>query len=593
MEYRIFFKRFWRTLIIALLAVCFFIGTSSFIFFTQKNDFVKWSSPDETANYVFSKLYAQEGKIAISEKYNLYVDEIIHPRSFRSDAGVIKPVSFLGIILIYGKIASWASYKILPFLTPFFGSIGIIFFYLLIKKIFGRRNAFISSFLLASFPPYIYYTARSMFHNVLFISLLIIGLYFSVLIIKNKKKFFNEDNENDLMEGKWNALKYAWFSKKSEIDWMKFVYSCLAGFFIGLAIITRASELIWLIPALIILWLFNIKKIGITKFVLFLSFLFLAILPILRWNTILYDSPVYGGYAEMNESISSITSSSSDLLKSTFTGQINQARDLFFQIKDNFFYFGFHAKKSAKMFYYYFVDMFPWLFWASISGFILFFQRIKKWKRKHWAYFLSYVFISIILVLYYGSWEFYDNPDKTQTTIGNSYTRYWLPVYLGAMPFASMFIIRLTRVIARKKFYINSARIAIMIFIFFISIQFILIGSDEGLIFLNQKQKIAKTEYEKVLSLTESNSVIITRYHDKLFFPERKVIVGLFDNKEMVAKYAILANHLPLYYYNFTLPQKDIDYLNEKRLGEVGLGIEEVQKINSDFTLYKISLTKK
>ncbi len=113
-------------------------------------------------------------------------------------------------------------------------------------------------------------------------------------------------------------------------------------------------------------------------------------------------------------------------------------------------------------------------------------------------------------------------------------------------------------------------------------------GSEEGLIQSYYKQKNARQEYDKILSLTEENSVIITLYHDKLLFPQRRVIVGLFDDKEMVAKYAKLAKIAPLYYYNFTLPQKSVDYLNNKRLKENGLKIKKVEEIG-DFALYRLS----
>ena len=555
-----YIKKYWRWLILIILAISFFIGVSSFNYITQSDDFIKWGSPDETANYIFTKLYAQEGDLRIFEKYNLYVDDVIQPRSMRSDSGQIKPVSFLGIILIYGKLAGWTSYKIIPFLTPLFAGIGIIFFYLLIKKIFGRRNALISAFLLASFPPFIYYSARSMFHNVPFIVFFIIGLYYAVLMVKNKKK---------------SNRYFAWG------------YSALAGGFMGLAIITRTSELLWIIPMLIVLWLFNVKKVGITKLIIFLSFLFLSLLPELHWNQILYNSPVYGGYNEMNQSVNNIASASSGLVKGTLTGELSHHNELLNKIKDSIFYFGFDARQSLKMFYYYFVKMFYWLFWPSVLGFLLFARRIKKWKRKHWAYLASYFVISIILIFYYGSWEFHDNPDPGSFTIGNSYTRYWLPIYLGAIPFASNFIIKLTKML-KKKFFINAVRVIIIILIFFVSIQYVLIGSEEGLIYSFIKNEQARHEYDKILNLTESNSVIITRYHDKLLFPERKVIVGLFNDNNMVAQYANLVDYLSVYYYNFTFPEKDIDYLNNKRLVEFGLAVEKVKKITEDFTLYRL-----
>ncbi len=577
-----------------ILATVFFIGASSYNYITQQDNFIKWGSPDETANYVFAKLYGQTGEITVYEKYNLYVNDIIQPRSFRSDFGALKPVSFLGMILIYGKIVSLTSYKVLPYLTPLFAAVGIIFYYLLIKKIFGRRNALVSAFLLASFPVYIYYSARSMFHNVLFIVLLMAGLYYGMMMAWRQNK-------------KYKGAKLPIGSLAP------YLYSALAGGFVGLAVITRTSELLWIAPMLVILWAFNIKKIGFIKLIVFLCFFAFSFAPVFYWNQILYSSPVQGGYPEMNQSIVNITQAGSDLIKSTFSGYLAYHQELLLKLKNNIFYFGFHPRHSLEMFYYYFVKMFYWLFWPAVLGGILFLQRWRKWKRKHWAYLASYFIASLILLFYYGSWGFHDNPDPNQFTIGNSYTRYWLLIYLGALPFVSLFIIKASRALffrynfnqshpvaykplgglvnirrPKKMFLVNCVRVVIVGWIFFISIQFVLFGSEEGLIYSAQKQKQAKNEFNKVLSLTENNAVIITRYHDKLFFPERKVIVGLFNNKNMVAQYANLANYLPVYYYNFILPQDAIEYLNNRRLAEVGLQIKKVEQVTGEFGLYRL-----
>jgi len=581
----------WRLLTILLLAVCFFVGTASYNYFVQRDNFVKFGSPDENANYVFAKLYAQTGELAVFEKYNQYADDIMRPRSMRSDGGVIKPVSFLGIILIYGTIAKLTSYKLIPYLTPFFGAIGILFFYLLIKKIFGPRNAFISAFLLASFPVYAYYDARSMFHNVLFAVLLIMGLYFLVSTAAKPSKA----EKINFSTGRFASLSSA----------------SLAGLFFGLAIMTRTSELLWLAPMLVVLWLFYARKVGAAKLILFLSFLFLAVLPQLYYNQILYGGFWKGGYSEMNESIAQIALAGSDIIKSAPAGKMAGYRELLERVKDNVFYFGFHPRQSAEMFIAYFAKMFYWIFWPAVLGLTLFARKARKWKRKHIAYLAAYFVVSLILVVYYGSWKFYDNPDPSRVTIGNSYTRYWLPIYLGALPFVSMFIIRITKYIKNFRGYwgegsnkkssnplcqggyiVTAGRIVIVVLISLISLQFVLFGSEEGLVYSYNKQRRAKYEFDRVLALTEPNAVIITQYHDKLFFPERKVIFGLFDDKTMVAKYAKAADYLPVYYYNFTLPPDAIDYLNRRRLKEAGLRVQATEKINDSFTLYKIEKSK-
>jgi hypothetical protein len=124
----------------------------------------------------------------------------------------------------------------------------------------------------------------------------------------------------------------------------------------------------------------------------------------------------------------------------------------------------------------------------------------------------------------------------------------------------------------------------------FISIKFVLFGSAEGLVPSARKQLATRAEYDRVLNLTESRSVVITQYHDKLFFPERKVIVGLFNDDNMIEQYAALTGYLPIYYYNFTFPEKDYNYLNSKKLAKFNLQISPIEQVTKDFTLYKLML---
>lgn len=596
-----FIQKNWREILVFVLASCFFILTSSFNFFTQdyatkakQQDFVKWLSPDETSNYIFTKLYAQTGEISLIEDYNLKTKDIMHPRSFRSDAGVLKPVSFLGIILLYGKIASIFGYKIIPFLTPFFAALGIIFFYLLIKRIFDENVAVVSTLLFSCFPPLVYYTARSMFHNVILVVFLVIGLYFGIEMLKERKVVY-------------------------ETDWKGMIFAASSGLFIGGAVISRTSELLWLLPCFFVIWVAFVDKIGFIKLMLFLSFLFLAMLPALYYNQVLYGSPLSGGYSEMNKSLENLKNAGAGMVTTTIQADMKKQKEIITMIKDSIFHFGIHPRQSLRMVKYYFIEMFPWIFWPAVFGFLLFTQDLVNWHRRHVVYLIVLFILAFILSLYYGSWKFYDNPDATRHTIGNSYTRYWLPIYMGAIPFVGIFITKFSNAFIaflnlffrgkvkdeeeaeeieqKKKFFsiglsqtiikfsINSLVIAL---VFFLSIHFVLLGSEEGLVYAANNQINVRPEWERVLSLTEHNSTLITRYHDKLFFPERKVIVGEFEDKKMVAEYANLAKYLPLYYYNFTLPQTSIDWLNQKRLGEVGLGIEKVKQITHDFTLYRL-----
>ena len=598
-----YFKNNWRLTSLIIVALIFFISCSSFNYFTQKNDFVKWLSPDETANYIFTKLYGQQGQMQLFEKYNLLASDIIRPRSFRSDYGWLKPVSFLGMILVYGKLVSLTSYKVIPYLTPLLAALGIIFYYLLIKRIFGRRIAFVSALLLASFPVYIYYSSRSMFHNVPFMVFLLIGLYFSSLLPQNNltrrdapelistKKIKKINPLNPPLQG--GQYKKNPPSKGGLGRFKRIIFAALGGGFIGLAIITRTSELLWLGPVLLILWLFNFTKIKLSKLLIFICFLGLALLPVAYWSQVLYGSWWQGGYPEMNRSLANIGQASAKLVQNTIsqTTQLASGKTILLEslrkIKDNIFFFGWRPEQSWQMFSRYFINMFYWLFWLAASGMLIFVFRIGKWRRKHFAYLASWLTTSLILIYYYGSWGFSDNPDPQSFTIGNSYTRYWLPIYLSALPFASLAIIKLTDLFKSRLAAIIS-RIAIILFIFFMSLNYILIGSEEGLLPTAKRQIIAQDEFNKIINLTEYNSVIISRYHDKLLFPERKVIVGLFDDPNMINEYSKLAKLLPVYYYNFNYQKKDLAYLNNSKLKNYGLRLNTVANIYQNFSLYKL-----
>lgn len=569
-----------RVLTLAVLALIFFFGTASFNYYTQRGGFIKWLSPDETANYYFSKLYAEEGKLSSLEPMNVFSSDIIHPRSFRSDAGTLKPMSFLGMTLIYGKIGSVISARAIPYLTPFFGALGIILFYFLIKEIFGPSIALISAGLLTFFPPYFYYASRSMFHNVLFVVLATAAAYFSVLMTKRDRIISVSSADDAELRRRAAVAKFKNFLPR-------FIYPALAGTAFGLAAVTRTSELLWLAPVFILAWLFKLKRVGLVRLVVFLAFVGLAVTPALYWNRELYGAAIDTGYPQMNASLASLAATGSSMASATLAGNFVKLKALAKTFYQTIFFFGFDFRQSAKMLYRYFFAMFPVLFWGAVTGLAIFFVEVKRIKGKQFAFLFLWLVTSAILLFYYGSWEFHDNPDPRAATIGNSYTRYWLPIYLGAIPWLALAIVKVTR-LAGIGIIVLASRIYLVAVFAVLSLLFVLYGSDEGLVPSALKLVAARAEAAKVLALTPENSVIITKYHDKYLFPERRVIYGLFDDDRMNMEYARLVNWLPLYYYNFTFPVRDINYLNNSKLAKAGLKIEMVAPIEKGLSLYRL-----
>ncbi len=562
-------KQLYVWLFVLILAIIFVMGASSYNLVNQKADYVHFSSPDETANYFFTKLYAKTGELSVFENYNLTANDIVHPRSFRSDRGWLKPVSFLGIILIFGTLAKILGLGIIPFLTPICGAIGIIFFYLLVNKLFSsRRIALISAALLTCFPVYIYYSARSMFHNVLFVVLTIIAFYFLA----------------SLLEKKTGDLKIPAKFFTGQFNVRDFVLAALTGIFFGLAVITRTSELLWLAPVLVLIFIFYFRRFNIFRLTLLIAFFLLALLPMAYWNQALYGSFTSGGYTEMNQSLTSIA---------TIASQGFSLSEAAKKVGNTIFYFGFKPRQSLTMFYNYVVLMFPWLAGLAAAGLVWLLVSYKQLRKKYLVYLLAWGLASVILVLYYGSWKFTDNPDPSRFTIGNSYTRYWLPVYLGAIPLAAYFIDRFSRLLSGKKGLIRSAlSLSVVYAVFLYAAIFVMFGSEEGLVNVTYSNRVDYNLFEQVVTLTPPPAVIITKYHDKVLFPERRVLIGLFSDDSMNKIYFKLAHVAPLYYLNFQFKPEDFNYLKTRKLASFGLDIELVKVINKDFALYKLSLKK-
>lgn len=583
-------------IIVGFLALMFFLLTSLFISLGQpESGYYRWSSPDESANYYYSLNYANNKQLSVYDPAGLISKGWVAPRSMRSDAGYLKPVSFLGLSLVFGSLAAFLGTAVIPFLTPFFAALGIIIFYLLVERLFSGRIALWSAFLLSFFPVYIYYSVRALFHNVLFMVFLLAALYFisgAYLKKKNKREIKTE-------KVKYRELLLEKFKSFLSFDsegrrYLSFIAVFFGGIFSGLALITRTSEILWIAPLLLMWWIFYFRRFGFTQLVIFLAGFLLSVLPAAHYNQILYGSYFYGGYNELNSSINEISQVGSNLF-SRFSWQY--LKESLNNLIDLVFFFGVKPLQSLKMFINYVVKMFPLIFWPAVFGFLLvFIKNIYRPKKKINFYLLSGILVSVFLVIYYGSWKFNDNPDVSQITIGNSYTRYWLAIYLWLMPLGAWFLVHLSKTLFQFKKIGKSLtqylRLGFETFFIFIyitaSLFFVFFGSEEGLVYWHYNNILEKKMSERVIRLTEDNSIVITRHFDKLIFPDRRVIIASFPDDDLSLIVSDLVDLYPIYYLNFKLQEADLLYLNERRLEPYNLKIETVNITSLSTELYRL-----
>lgn len=490
-----------------------------------------FNSPDENANYFFSRLVAENNSL----KYQLPVTtDVVHPRSMTVVNHKIVPQSFLGLPLIYGLLAKIFSSQAIIFFTPLLSVISVYFFYQIIKKIFNQQTALISSLLFFIHPAVIYYATRGLFHNLLFIDLLIIGLYFLLNKELTNKNIF------------------------------------LSSFFIGLALITRYVEAVWVLSLLLILYLLNRAKISFKQLIIFVTVLTLFFLIIGLLNNNLYGNFFATGYKPSG------FSDNQQLPNSAITNFPLEQKSKVILVLTNFWHYG--------------IKIFWWFALPLIIGLTWFCKSFPVKNKNQIYYFLLFLIISAGLILAYGQFAFTDTPDKTKINIGSSYIRYWLPIYIWSLPFITIGLLKIKQLVVTDKYFKSIGTILSLIILIY-NFLFVFKLADEAL------AKNTLLEYQeikaRVLSLTETDSIIVSNYYDKLFFPDRLVITNFEEEREkkLAAIEQLLKTNHEVYYYSWQ-PNRDIDYLNNKIFNQHNLQLINGLIIAPNERLFKIKLIR-
>ncbi|MFH0829328.1 MAG: hypothetical protein V1907_04090 [Candidatus Kerfeldbacteria bacterium] len=482
---------------VLLLAIVFFITCSIFSY----NGTQKFISPDETANYLVTKQYASGKGLALPSSLS-ESDGIVVPRSFMAVDGALLPTSFLGLPILYGSIARIVGVWVIPFLTPFFSALALIAFFSILKRFMSVRVSLLSTILLAVHPAFWYFSSRGMFHNVLFFDLMVIGL--SAMF----KSF-------DATHSKGRMRIIAWY--------------VLSGFSLGFSIAVRTSEVVWLGIIIIMLVVAFHRSFDFKHAVW--AMVFSAALPmsvVLYYNHQLFGNALSFGYSPVMASTASVSAAASDIV--TRMGQL-------------FFPFGVHITTIAVNIWNYGIRL-VWMP-ALLSMFGLLYAFRQKKTSVEWLYLTIALFIGAWLVVYYGSWIIQDNPDPNAVSIGTSYTRYWLPLYAVMIPYAAYFIEYFLKNVRRNR---AMMRVIIIGAITIGSLALVVLDKDEGLASMRTATIEYKMLADAAVAATPPNAVIIAGTGDKIFFPQRRVIVDVVTPQQY-GELRELITKVPVYLY--------------------------------------------
>jgi len=598
-----------------LLDLSFFVLYAWLPLNTQGSGIMQFNSPDETGNFLWTERMAESKPLYVIEPLENPGNNLIRLRGMNVADGKLVPGSFLGLNFIYGTIAKvFGRADIIPYLTPLFAVVGVFFFYLLISQIFKKDIAFLASMLSFSVPALAYFANRSMYHNVLFVALLIIGLYFLVRVLLNASSRAkprdlttqNLHNDETLRPASPELQRgeQAQGDKWKKIRWLDLLHYSLAGAFVGLALITRTSELGWVSLTLLLIFIFNFKKINWAGFILFSGLVVFSFVPVFYTNLILYNAPLSIGYD---------------------TGLSGEFGTIFTQvpliIRLLVSPFGLHPVSIVINGFNYLVQFFWYLTAPAFFGFIFWVfsnpdkshpeqsegtptnvgsspdklgdssvsLRMTNVKKRQWAFFTIFLVITLYLSMFYGSWQIADRIDNSTFSIGTSYVRYFLPIYLMMTVFVAFLIDQFLKLF---KYEWAKSIVGGLVLLFFAIPSFLIVGwtEDESLLALKETLAIQNKKAQIVQEIVPPEAVVVSGFKqaDKIFFPERKIIPELavdFDYESI----AILGKIVPLYYYHFA-PTSTVDYISRRDFEPFGLKMGEGTRVFGNEFIYPVGV---
>lgn len=516
------------------------------------------ASPDEAANRYFAELFAERGELWRFESINLKAQGLVHPRSTRVVGEFIVPGGFLGLPVLYGAVAAVLGPAVIPYLTPLVAALAVVVWGLLVTHLFGRRIGAFAAFLLAFHPIWWYETARTLQPNVLFLALVITAAWL----------FLAEPFRRAAGERTRPAL----FTQAD---------AALAGLALGLALATRASEAYWLVMAAVVAAWYGRHAFPWHRVAVAAVFCALTCVPFIVLNVAAYGSPFATGYGAVGDApVGDLPHGKGAALLASIAGPL----------QPYLFPLGFAPRAALRHFADFGLGI---VWWWSVLVACAFVALVSEARRRRRAgepiaapvkaYAAIALPVALWLILFYGSWTIRDNPDPDAVTIGSSYLRYWLPIYvLTTVPVAWL--------VARATAFLRGAArpafaAAFLIMYALSGAADVFFAPQEGLLATRASLYDSERKAAAIFAATPEQAIIVADRADKYLFPERRVIVPL-RSEATYAALGRLKHAAPLYYFGITFPESDLAWLRTVKLPPLGLTIEPVLTIGEE-SLYR------
>jgi hypothetical protein len=429
----------------------------SLVLYLPLQGYKVFESPDENANYLTTKLYAEKGQFWYAEDYTeLDVENYLHPRHFVTHQGRIVPTEFLGLPVIYGPLYLIAGDKAAIIWVAVFSLISFIFFVKLAGLLFGEKLRSYAALLFFANLPLLFHFSLPYFNAAGSITFFILCSFYLA-------KFYHLNSNKDLF---------------------------LTALFFSLSIFFRYDYAIF-VGLLFIIVMVNKYKGKLHAYVkpVLMSVLIIALValaPILVLNYEVYGHPMNFGYNLLE--VQSIGREPTSIWQFLLPNPVI-------------------ANIVLTNVYRLTIRLLPLLTLLSIVG-LIFYIKVKKLS----GYKILYGLLFVYILVYSGSSDTWNAYNLSYIGFNVSIIRYWLIDYV----FLALMAVQGFTLLVEKHRKLLALFILAMIVT---SVNVLFISTDRSLLKFasvgHNNQKIAET----VKATIYQNSIIYSDSYDKIFEP--------------------------------------------------------------------------
>lgn len=444
-----------------------FFALASLFFVILSLDTSVFLSPDETATAASARAFAETGAMQLPEPL-VRQFPWLHPRSFVSRGDGMVPVGFLGMPLIVGAVrkalGDWGMAVFTPLLA-----LSVAWPLWRFTRKFGMAGQAATVTAWLTFPTVVLYANRGLFPNLAAVCFAIWSAYL-------------------LMQGRTYGRVMG------------------SGAFLGLALAVRPVEAMWLVPWIVVAWMYRERPHGLrvrTTLIVFgaSAFFVLAIAFLVAWRT--YGSPFMVGYLLRDPSIAPAAQSGAVGAQTLFAWP-----------------FGFHPRNVLYNIRTYLGGFLgPWTAVAILASLL----AIRR--RAYRPVVLTGVWTLAALSAVYGQAIYQDHVGFNVASFGNSFLRYLLPL----APFAAVSAGALVAFVAERRKPALAA-----LFALFLAGSLASLGTwtafqrdDEGILPAAGELVRYRAIRETAVEYLDDETVVLSERSDKIFFPAFRAVSPL------------------------------------------------------------------